>query len=104
MQSRLLKRGESSGRTDDNIDSIKKRFNTYKEQTLPVIEQYASAGKVVKVIDHPAEHSSEFFTDRCKSACGASVGGRQATLSEAVEKGSTTFTVLHPSQLEEPFA
>jgi UMP-CMP kinase len=29
MTNRLLKRGESSGRSDDNIESIKKRFVTY---------------------------------------------------------------------------
>jgi UMP-CMP kinase len=31
MLGRLLKRGESSGRSDDNINSIKKRFATYNE-------------------------------------------------------------------------
>jgi UMP-CMP kinase len=34
MLSRLLKRGETSGRSDDNIQSIKKRFNTYQLETL----------------------------------------------------------------------
>jgi UMP-CMP kinase len=29
MLERLLKRGETSGRSDDNIESIKKRFRTY---------------------------------------------------------------------------
>jgi len=49
MQSRLLLRGESSGRTDDNIESIKKRFNTYKDQTMPIIHYYGQKGKVVKI-------------------------------------------------------
>lgn len=49
MQDRLLKRGESSGRNDDNIETIKKRFATYQAQTMPVIEYYASKDKVVKV-------------------------------------------------------
>lgn len=49
MQLRILKRGESSGRTDDNLDSIKKRFDTYKDQTIPVVNEYDQAGKVVKV-------------------------------------------------------
>jgi adenylate kinase family enzyme len=29
LQKRLLKRGETSGRSDDNLESIKKRFNTF---------------------------------------------------------------------------
>lgn len=28
---RLLKRGETSGRTDDNVESARKRFHTYNE-------------------------------------------------------------------------
>jgi len=49
MQSRLLKRGENSGRTDDNIETIKKRFKTYQEQTLPIIHHYGKLGKLLKI-------------------------------------------------------
>eukprot|EP00761_Pharyngomonas_kirbyi_P011847 gb/GECH01011873.1/.p1 GENE.gb/GECH01011873.1/~~gb/GECH01011873.1/.p1 ORF type:complete len:191 (+),score=51.47 gb/GECH01011873.1/:1-573(+) len=49
MQDRLLQRGQSSGRSDDNIESIKKRFRTYLEQTMPVIEKYEKEGKLRKV-------------------------------------------------------
>jgi len=31
MEERLLKRGETSGRSDDNIESIRKRFVTYEK-------------------------------------------------------------------------
>ena len=37
MTTRLLERGKTSGRTDDNPDSIKRRFATYTEQALPVV-------------------------------------------------------------------
>lgn len=37
---RCLKRGESSGRSDDNLESLKKRFNTYINDTMPIIEHY----------------------------------------------------------------
>ena len=33
---RLVKRGETSGRNDDNIHTIKKRLNVYHEKTKPV--------------------------------------------------------------------
>jgi UMP-CMP kinase len=49
MEKRLLKRGETSGRTDDNIASIKKRFKTFQEQTMPVIDYYGKQSKVVRV-------------------------------------------------------
>ena len=37
MLQRLLKRGETSLRSDDNVESIKKRFVTYNQETRPVI-------------------------------------------------------------------
>ncbi|KZT28637.1 UMP-CMP kinase [Neolentinus lepideus HHB14362 ss-1] len=49
MLQRLLKRGETSGREDDNEESIKKRFRTYKETTMPVIEHYTKQGKVASI-------------------------------------------------------
>jgi len=49
MEQRLLKRGQTSGRTDDNIESIKKRFRTFLESTVPVVDTYAAQDKAVKV-------------------------------------------------------
>lgn len=31
MIDRLLRRGETSGRTDDNVETVKKRFTTHNE-------------------------------------------------------------------------
>jgi UMP-CMP kinase len=36
MQKRLLNRGKTSGRTDDNAESIKKRFKVFEETSMPV--------------------------------------------------------------------
>ena len=49
MVNRLLERGKHSGRNDDNIDSIRKRFLTYEESTRPIIEHFAKAGKIREV-------------------------------------------------------
>jgi len=49
MEARLLKRGESSGRSDDNAEAIKKRFLTYVESTRPVIDTFAKQGKMHQV-------------------------------------------------------
>ena len=40
LEKRLLERGKSSGRADDNIETIRKRFNTYTEQTTPFLSYY----------------------------------------------------------------
>ncbi|KAJ2450474.1 bifunctional uridylate/adenylate kinase [Coemansia sp. RSA 2336] len=49
MLERLLDRGKTSGRSDDNIESIKKRFRTYVNDSKPVIDEYAKEGKVMTV-------------------------------------------------------
>ncbi|KAF2178585.1 UMP-CMP kinase [Zopfia rhizophila CBS 207.26] len=49
MQERLLNRGKTSGRADDNAESIKKRFKTFIETSMPVVDEFEGQGKVVKV-------------------------------------------------------
>lgn len=39
---RVLARSASSGRSDDNIDTLRNRLNQYKNEQLPIIERYAS--------------------------------------------------------------
>lgn len=49
MEERLIKRGETSGRVDDNAETIKKRFRTFLEKTVPVLEKYEQQNKVKRV-------------------------------------------------------
>jgi adenylate kinase family enzyme len=49
MEKRLLERGKTSGRSDDNAETIKKRFDTFTNQTQPILAQYETKGQVVKV-------------------------------------------------------
>lgn len=49
MQERLLKRSETSGRPDDNFETIQKRFATFVEKTLPVVGHYEELNKLNKV-------------------------------------------------------
>jgi len=49
MERRLLRRGETSGRSDDNADSIRLRFRTYVNETRPIIERYSKQGLVHKI-------------------------------------------------------
>ena len=50
MEERLINRGKTSGRSDDNAEVIKKRFHTYLKETMPVIDFFAAQGKVFKVV------------------------------------------------------
>lgn len=49
MLQRLLKRGQTSGRSDDNIDSIRKRFKVFLDQSMPVVNYFALANRVAKL-------------------------------------------------------
>eukprot|EP00501_MAST-03F_sp_TOSAG23-6_P002192 GSMAST32.ASY1.ANO1.2292.1 assembled CDS len=40
LERRLLERGKVSGREDDNILSIRKRFNTFYKETFPIVELF----------------------------------------------------------------
>ena len=42
---RLRKRGETSGRVDNNDDTIRKRLTTFSASTLPVVQHYQSLGR-----------------------------------------------------------
>lgn len=59
---RCLNRGAAgSGRSDDNLESLKKRFNTYLNDTMPIIEHYDAQGLVRRVnSENPPE---EVFKD-----------------------------------------
>ena len=50
MKERLLARAETSGRVDDNENTIRKRLETFENQTKPVIDYYDSQNKVRKVV------------------------------------------------------
>ena len=49
MKARLLKRGETSGRVDDNEETIAKRLKTFHNLTQPVIDHYSKQNKVKQV-------------------------------------------------------
>jgi len=55
---RCLTRGQAgSGRSDDNLDSLKKRIVTYNESTRPIIDHYDKEGLVKKVDASPSADS-----------------------------------------------
>ena len=49
MRKRILKRGETSGRNDDNEDVLVKRFKVFQEETQPVLDQFKEQNKLYTV-------------------------------------------------------
>ena len=46
---RLLERGKVSGRSDDNLETIKSRLDVYHNQTAPLADYYVGEGKHVGI-------------------------------------------------------
>ena len=49
VEKRLIERGKTSGRSDDNEEAIKKRMDTYKKETLPVVDFYKEKDKLLEI-------------------------------------------------------
>lgn len=49
LEERIMGRAKYSNRSDDNIESVKLRFETFKAETLPTVELFRSMGKCVEI-------------------------------------------------------
>jgi len=49
MTERLLNRGKTSGRIDDNMEAIRKRFRTFYNESMPVVAMFKKYG-IVRII------------------------------------------------------
>lgn len=74
---RILSRAKYSGRSDDNLESVKLRFDTFKAETLPTVEFFKDKNKCTevdtskdrptvyaKVMEHLAEHTDITLVDQ----------------------------------------
>jgi len=84
MLKRLLERGKTSGREDDNEESAKKRFRTYHDTTMPVIEHYRKLNKTVEI-------------DSTRSIDEVYVDTRKAVEEHFAKPSSTTATATSSS-------
>ncbi len=49
LEKRIAGRAKHSDRSDDNVESMKLRFDTFKAETLPTLEFFKSKNKVVEI-------------------------------------------------------
>ena len=45
LEERILGRAKYSGRKDDNVESLRKRFNVYKTETMPIVNLFRAENK-----------------------------------------------------------
>ena len=77
LEKRILGRAKYTGRNDDNIDSIKLRFDTFKAETLPTVDLFRKANKCFEidsskkrqavfelVVDHLSDHTEQTYADK----------------------------------------
>jgi adenylate kinase len=58
---RLLRRAEIEGRTDDTLEAIQRRLETYHRETAPLVEYYRVRGNLVPV--HGERSENEVFAE-----------------------------------------
>lgn len=49
LAERILGRAKFSGRSDDNLESIKLRFDTFKAETLPIVKLFRDQNRCVEI-------------------------------------------------------
>ena len=49
LSRRIVRRGSTSGRSDDQLHVLRQRFAVYREATLPVVDHYAACGKLWRI-------------------------------------------------------
>ena len=49
LEKRIMGRSKYTGRSDDNVESIKLRFETFKAETLPIADLFKSKGKCIEI-------------------------------------------------------
>ena len=49
MEERLTERGKTSGRSNDNPETMRKRFHTFVHSSMPVVEHFEKQGKLHKI-------------------------------------------------------
>ena len=68
MIARITERSKTSGRNDDNIEALKKRFATFRNETMPIVNFYAEQGKCRQI--NGLRSIDEVFADLEKTFAG----------------------------------
>ena len=84
LEQRILGRARYSGRSDDNVESIKLRFDTFKAKTLPMLELYKRRATVVEV-DASQKRQAVYALTKASLAAHTDPAQLEAPLTERSE-------------------
>lgn len=84
LTQRILGRAQYSGRSDDNVQSMKVRFETFKAETLPIVDHFKSQRKCVE-IDTSQDRQTVYEQVRTQLAEHTASQRMAASLSEKAE-------------------
>jgi UMP-CMP kinase len=93
LEQRILERAKASGRSDDNLESIRKRFTTFEDETVPIIDTLRLVGveTFLQVFDvrgdQPLERVWQDTQDIMNSIVGDDVIAANSKLLKAVATG-----------------
>jgi len=62
MTERLLKRGETSGRVDDNEETIRQRLSTFHLHNSPILDHFKDKVEVIQAETEP----EDIFVQVCR--------------------------------------
>lgn len=84
LEQRIMGRSKYTGRNDDNLESMKLRFDTFKTETLPTVELFRSKDKCIE-IDTSVDRASVYakFSEQLSEYTDQSLAGKP--LSERAE-------------------
>jgi UMP-CMP kinase len=68
MIARITERSKTSGRNDDNIESLRKRFATFRNETMPIVEFYDKQSRCKKI--NGLNSIDDVFADLQKAFAG----------------------------------
>ena len=61
LEERVMKRSKDSGRSDDNLESLRRRFKTFQQETVPVVDTLRAVDEktssLLKVVDIEGQRS-----------------------------------------------
>ena len=96
MVERCMKRAETSGRSDDNAETIKKRIQQFVDQSMAVVEYYSRFGKVRKIdatgsIGEVYAQSKDAVLPQVELVLGTKGSGKTTVAKNLCERTNATY-------------
>jgi len=101
LEQRILGRAKYSGRSDDNVESLRKRFVTYKDETMPIVDAFQAKGKLVQ-IDSSMKREEVYATvkEMLKGFTDPSAGANPLTERSEILLGLRPYPKKEPKKTE----